>query len=117
MIEQKELANRICKVLDNKLAKDVTVIDVSKLTILTNNLIICTGRSPIHVKTLANELVKEMEKLGHKVLRTDGYPESRWIVLDFGDSIVHIFNEEERKFYNLEKLWSNGMNAVRYSEL
>jgi len=112
----KELAREICGVISDKKGEEILIIDVAELTIVAEYYVICSGRSTPHVKALMEELEENMEKKGFRVLRKDGAREGRWVVLDYGNVIVHIFNNEERLFYNLEKLWSNGENCERYED-
>lgn len=110
-------ANAICKYLYGKKAEDIAMIDVENLTIIAGCFVLASGRSTTQVKALCDEVDEKMEKeQGMKYLRIEGYPAGRWIVLDYGDVLVHIFHEEERKFYNLERLWEDGFNTVRYTE-
>jgi ribosome-associated protein len=100
------LANKIRTILEDKKAADVEVIDVSNKTILADYFVIATGTSTTHVKALAGEVefvLKEQEQ--RMVDHVEGFESSRWILLDFGDVVVHVFHPEERDFYSLEKLW------------
>lgn len=102
-----ELANNIKVILEDKKAKDVELIDVSEKTILADYFIIATGTSTTHVKALAGEVefvVKEQSK--RLADHVEGHESSRWILLDYGDVVVHVFHSEERDFYSLDKLWS-----------
>ncbi|MBC7344962.1 MAG: ribosome silencing factor, partial [Clostridia bacterium] len=86
---------------------DVVVIDVSKLTVVTDYLVICHGNSRVHVQAISEGIEEELEKQGVNCLRREGFEDGRWIVLDYGDAIVHVFRQEERLYYNLERLWSD----------
>lgn len=101
-----ELAQTIQKILDDKKAKDIEVLNVSEKTILADYFVIATGTSTTHVKALADE-VEYVLKENHQrmVDHAEGYESSRWILLDFGDVVVHVLHSEERDFYSLEKLW------------
>ena len=90
----------MAKVLDRRKAEDIILLDVKKATILADTFIVCSGRSTPHVKTLADELDEAMG--------------GRWIVMDFGDILVHIFHKEEREFYNIERLWKDEENFLEY---
>lgn len=100
------LAQTIQKILDDKKAKDIEVLNVSEKTILADYFVIATGTSTTHVKALADE-VEYVLKENHQrmVDHAEGYESSRWILLDFGDVVVHVLHSEERDFYSLEKLW------------
>lgn len=105
-MEIKELADKIAKILDDKLGAEIEVIDVSDKTTLAEYFVICSGTSTTHVKALSNEV--------EYVLKTEddlypdhieGHGSNCWILLDYKDVVVHIFHPEERENYSLEKLW------------
>ncbi len=98
------------KLLFSEKAEDVYVINVSHLTIVADYFILASGRSDVHVKSLCDEISKYMNDKGYKMLRMEGYREGRWIVIDYGDILVHIFHKREREFYGLERLWVDGNN-------
>lgn len=101
-----ELSEIIRNLLEDKKAQDVQVIDIANKTILADYFVLATGMSTTHVKALADE-VEYMLKENHQRLldHSEGFESSRWILLDYGDVVVHIFHPEERDFYSLEKLW------------
>ena len=109
-----EIKNAICKELDERKAVDITVLNVEHLTVIADYFVICTARSNKQVKALAEYVEEKMEELGVPVLRSDGVREGKWAVLDFGSVIVHVFNDDTRMFYCLEKLWSDGNNVEFY---
>ena len=110
-----EIKNAICKELDERKAVDITVLNVEHLTVIADYFVICTARSNKQVKALAEYVEEKMEELGVSVLRSDGVREGKWAVLDFGSVIVHVFNDDTRMFYCLEKLWSDGNNVEFYA--
>ena len=97
----------IVDILDEIQAADITVIDVSQQTSVTDNMIICSGRSSRHVKAIANTLIEKIKANGQKPLGCHGEETGDWILVDLGDSIVHIMQPEVRAHYNLEGLWKN----------
>ena len=108
---------RICKLLSDKKASGIVYIDVESKTSLCDYFIICSGRSSTQVKSLAENLDEKMEEhYGVVPRRKEGLREGRWAVLDYEDVIVHIFNDEERDFYHLERLWEDGKNLTKYEE-
>lgn len=113
-MEPLEMKDIICKELDEHKAVDITVLDVEHLTVMTNYFVICTAKSNKQVKALAEFVEERMKEEGIAPLHNDGMAEGKWAVLDFGDVIVHIFNDETRMFYCLEKLWSDGKNMQKY---
>ncbi len=104
------LALKIADILYDKKAKDIVVLEVGHLTILTDYLVIATGRSAIQVKALAEEVDDRLAELGVVLRRKEGQNEGRWIVMDYSTVMVHVFHQEERTFYNLERLWDDGHN-------
>lgn len=114
-IKQKALS--VCEVLYNKKAQDIVAIHVADKTIVADWFIICSGRAVQQVKALADEVDAKSAELGLTLRRSEGYGEGKWIVLDFADILVHIFYPEERKYYNMERLWDESDRAIRYSQI
>ncbi len=91
-----------------KAASRIVLIDVSDLLGITDLFLICSGRNERQVRTIAEEIERRMvEAYGRKPLRREGERESKWVVLDYVDFVVHVFLEEQREYYNLERLWSD----------
>ncbi len=101
-------------VLDMRKAEDIILLDVRDVTIIADTFIICNGTSDKHVQTLADEVEKALSKESVMKLREEGYRQGRWIVLDFGDLLVHIFHKHEREFYDIERLWKTEENFMLY---
>ena len=116
-VEPKELALKICKILSDKKAKDITMIDVNRMTIIADYFVIVSASSNTAVKALAQELEYQMsEKYNRNPTRSEGMQEGRWVAMDFSEVIVHIFYEETRKFYQLERLWTDGENVTVFQD-
>lgn len=98
----------IVKALDEKKAVDIRVLKIDEITSLADCFVICNGTSTTHVKTLADECEVATDKLGYKVHHREGMDSGSWILLDYGDIIVHIYNKDTRNYYSLEKLWKDG---------
>ena len=111
-MEQQELAFKIAKVLYDKKALDIQVLNVSAMTVITDYMVIASGRSQLQVKALADDVDDMLAEEGVSLRAKEGNAEGRWIVLDYGTVLVHIFHPEDRAFYHLEKLWADGENAV-----
>ena len=109
-----EIKNAVCKELDERKAVDITVLNVSHLTVVAGYFVICTARSNKQVKALAEYVSEKLEDAGVPTHRSDGVREGKWAVLDFGSVIVHVFNDDTRMFYCLEKLWTDGDNVEFY---
>ncbi|HEY8443688.1 MAG TPA: ribosome silencing factor [Clostridia bacterium] len=116
-MESKDLAKEICRILSSKKAKDITIIDVHNLTIIADYFVIASATSTTAVRALAHELENKLLELHNRApLRSEGVREGRWVAMDYGEVIVHIFYEETRKFYQLERLWTDGENATVYED-
>jgi len=100
-----KLVEQIVVAAENKKASDVQVLDVEGISMVTDSFVICSANSNTQVKAIADHIEEELEKQGTKMLHQEGYREGRWILMDFGTCITHIFVTEEREFYNLERLW------------
>lgn len=106
----KEIENKvsiISQAIDDKGGFDIEAIDVSKMTTIADYFVIASGNSSTQVKAIADEVENKMFLAGFdKINNKEGYSSARWILIDFGDIIAHIFHKEEREFYNLERLWT-----------
>ena len=99
-----------------KKAEDVRVLNVAHLTIVADYFILASGRSDVHVKSICDDIQKYMFEKGKERLRIEGYRQGRWVVLDYGDILIHIFHKREREFYGLERLWVDGDNCTEITE-
>lgn len=107
-MELETMYDSIIQALEDKKAKDLKVIDIHELTTIAYYFIICSGTSVTQIKALADEVEFKLKEKNISPLRREGYNSARWILMDYGDIIIHIFHEEDRKFYNLERLWQDG---------
>lgn len=103
-----EMLAAAVKILDGKKAEDVKVIGIKDLTIIADYFIIANGTSSTHTRSLADELEFRLKEKGLEPRQIQGNNGSNWIILDYSDVVVHIFNKEMREFYNLERLWQDG---------
>lgn len=113
-MEGKELKDFICETLDENFGQDITILNVSHLTVETDYYVICTAKTVRQVSSLAEIVKDKCEEAGVVVPHYDIPKGSKWAVVDTGDVMVHIFNDETRIFYCLEKLWSDGKNVEKY---
>ena len=105
---QNEMLRTIIKTLDNKKAESIKAIKITDLTILADYFVIANGTSTTHTKTLAEEVEYQLSQNGVEPNRTEGYNGSSWVILDYGDIVVHVFYKETRDYYQLERLWADG---------
>lgn len=104
----REIAEEIVRVLDEKNAKDIKLLRVDDKTSVTDYYVICTGNSSTQINALAGEVEYQLQEMGLTPAHTDGYNSGSWVALDYLFVIVHVLHREEREFYKLEKLWSDG---------
>lgn len=107
MMLANELAAVIVKALDAKKGENIQLLKTRELTTLADYFVICTASSSTHVKTLTDAVEAAADDVGEPVLRREGYRSGSWVLLDYGCVIVHVFQDEARKFYDLERLWSD----------
>ncbi len=110
--EERESVLKLIEILDNKKALDIIAIDVADKTIVADWFVIASGASVIQVKAICDEVLEKYPETGLTLRRKEGYTEGRWIVLDFGCVLLHIFYPEEREYYNIERLWTDGAAEV-----
>lgn len=106
------MAQEIAATLYKNKANHILALDVRELTVITDYMVIASGRSAQQVKALADDVDERMAELGLPLRRTEGANEGRWVILDYGHIMVHLFHPEERQFYNLERLWEDGSNRL-----
>lgn len=114
-MEMSDKALKVAQILDNKKADDIVIMDVRGLTIVADYFIVAGASNVNHVRTLSEEVQEKMAEAGIRPLRTEGENECRWVVIDYGDMLVHIFHNKEREFYQLERLWKVEGNYLDYS--
>ena len=102
-----EIAGAVVKILDNKLAKDIKALKIDSKTIIADYFVICSGNSSTQIKTLADEVEYQLGVGALPYVRLEGTDSNEWKVVDCHDVIVHIFSDEAREFYKLEKLWAD----------
>ena len=104
----KELAKIAYAALEEKKANDIKVIDISGVSVLADYFIIASGSNPNQVKALADNVEETLGRAGYELRQSEGYGTASWILMDYNDIIVHIFSEEDRSFYDLERIWRDG---------
>ena len=104
-----ELSVNIAKILDEKKARDLKVLKIQDLTVVTDYIVVATGTSTTQVKSLADEVEYKLnEQFGIKPTRIEGYESQSWILMDYDTVIVHVFTPDARDYYTLDKLWADG---------
>ena len=110
MLTPKEIAYEVTKALDAKKGLDIKLLKIDRVSSLADYFLICTGTSSTHVKTLCDYAEYTLENLGEKLLGREGHRGNTWELLDFGSVVVHVFTDEARAFYDLERLWADAEN-------
>ena len=107
MLTANEVALQVTKALDEKKGMDIKLLKIDEVSSLADYFLICTGTSSTHVKTLCDYAEFTMEQLGEPMLGREGHRGNSWELLDYGSVVVHVFTDEARKFYDLERLWAD----------
>ena len=107
MMNANEVALAVTKALDEKKGMDIKLLKIDKVSSLADYFVICTGTSNTHVRTLCDFAEYTLEQLGEPMLGREGHRGNSWELLDFGSIVVHVFTEEARAFYSLERLWAD----------
>ena len=116
-VQSKQLVEVICKALADKRGKDIVSLYVREKTDLCDYFLIASGSNAPQIRAMGERVEELVEReLGLVPTRTEGVRDGRWAVIDYGDVIVHIFNDETRLFYHLERLWQTGKNLQRYND-
>jgi ribosome-associated protein len=95
------------KALDDKFGQDIVVLNISTISVMSDYFMIATGKNASQIKAMTDEVMDQLHKVGLRERHTEGYGSAQWVLLDFGDLIIHIFDEDNREFYNLERVWSD----------
>ena len=111
MNESKKMALLAVEALEDKKAEDITIIDISEVSVLADYFIIADGNNKNQVQAMVDNVQEELFKAGYEMKQMEGYREGNWILLDFGDIIIHIFDKENRLFYDLERIWKDGIEV------
>ena len=111
MLTAKEVAYEVTKALDAKKGMDIKLLKISDVSSLADYFLICTGTSNTHVKTLCDYAEHTLQELGEPMLGREGHRGNSWELLDFGSIVVHVFTDEARKFYDLERVWADAQQV------
>ena len=108
MTKQREMAKIVFDALDEKKGEDIKIIDISEISIMADYFVVASGSSSTQIQALVGNVEENLHKAGYVMKRMEGDKNSSWVLLDFGDVVVHVFNREDRLFYDLERIWSDG---------
>ena len=108
MEESRKMAKIAYDALDEKKAEDIKVIDITGVTVMADYFIIAHGTSDSQVRALVDNVQEKLYKAGYEMKQLEGYRQGSWILMDFNDVIIHIFDKENRLFYDLERIWKDG---------
>ncbi len=109
MESSKKMAQIAYCALEDKKAEEITIIDISKISILADYFIIASGNNRNQVQAMADNVEDELGKAGHTAKQIEGYQSANWILMDYKDVIIHVFSKEDRAFYDLERIWRDGV--------
>jgi ribosome-associated protein len=102
-----QLLRLVTEAIDDKKAEEITILNMEGVSLIADQFVICHGNSDKQVQAIAKNVKDVVNENGSDVKRMEGYDEARWVLVDIGDIIVHIFHKDERGYYNLEKLWGD----------
>ncbi len=108
----KEMARLAYEALSDKKAEDIKIINIEGVSVLADYFIIATGSNRNQVQAMADNVEEELFKAGYEVKQTEGYRSANWVLMDYGDIIVHVFDSENRLFYDLERIWRDGKDTT-----
>lgn len=116
-MSERELLMTAVKAADDKRAEDIMVLNMKGISLIADYFVICHGNSDKQVQAIAREIREKAEEQGYNLKRMEGFDEARWVLIDIGDVVVHVFHKEERSYYNLERLWGDAPIENVQSEL
>lgn len=101
------IARHSAEILKDKKAEDVVILDIRELSVIADYFVICHGNSSTQVQALTSEMRKELNKAGVEIKKIVGHEAARWVLIDLGDVVIHVFHKDEREYYNLERIWGD----------
>ena len=116
MEQAKKMVKTAYQALDEKKGEDIKIINLEGISVLADYFIIANGTNSSQVQALVDNVEEELHKAGYSLKQREGYSNGNWVLLDFGDIIVHIFDRENRLFYDLERIWRDG-KGIAFDEL
>lgn len=111
LVESAELAQLAAFAAGDKKAKEIRILDIRSISSVADYFVLCSGSSTTHVKAIADSVEESLTKKGLLLHHMEGYQNGKWILLDFGDLVIHVMQQDERSFYNLERLWGDAIEV------
>ena len=115
MNKSREMPRLAVQALEDKKGNDIQIIDIHEVSVIADYFIIASGNNPNQVKALADNVEDTLGRAGYEARQTEGYATASWILMDYNDIIIHVFSEEDRSFYDIERIWRDG-KAVSLEE-
>ena len=112
MNQSKEMTKLAIAALEDKKANDVRVIDIAGVSVIADYFVIASGSNTNQVQAMADSVREALGRAGHEPRQVEGYGSANWILMDYGDVIIHVFDEENRLFYDLERIWRDGKEVT-----
>ncbi len=106
--QSKEMAKLAYEAMADKKAQDIRILDISQISVLADYFLIASGSNKNQVQAMVDQVQESLHKAGYVPKQVEGYQTANWILLDYGDIIIHVFDEENRLFYDLERIWRDG---------
>ncbi len=118
MSQAKQMVQLAITALEDKKGEDIRVIDIREVSVLADYFLIASGSNANQVQAMADNVQEELGKAGYDCRQVEGYQSANWILMDYGDIIIHVFDKEDRLFYDLERIWRDGkiMDAGEFTE-
>ncbi len=113
MNTSKTIARLAIEALEDKKAEDIRIIDISQVSVIADYFIIAGGSNRSQIQALCDNVEEKLGHAGHPIRQVEGYDTANWILMDFGDVIVHVFDKENRLLYDLERIWGDGRQVSK----
>ena len=108
MSKSREMVTLACQALDDKKGKDIKVIDIHEVSVIADYFVIASGSNQNQVQAMVDNVDEQLGRAGYEAKQVEGTKNSAWVLMDYGDVIIHVFDEENRLFYDLERIWRDG---------
>ena len=116
MNQSLEMAQIAYKALEEKLAEEIKVLDIHQISVVADYFIIANGKNKNQVQAIVDNVQDALQKAGYEMKQMEGYQNGTWVLIDFGDIVIHIFDQENRLFYDLERIWKDGVEVSMEAE-